>query len=306
MKTSALLAAAAALSSLAGAAGCSTYSVRKSALAPHMAPPMRSGAGLGESAAEASFGASTLVSGAPPEEGAGANAGLHIPRRELGGALRGGVTRNLDLGILWDYGLRQGAYKTNQDEPSPQNGSVWGAGFSTFYSIPSVFPGVRIGIGLDLMRYSVPYVEYRTCVEYCDAGPYTTVKHDREGINVYSLSIIPSWRSGRITLFGGGTLRNHPTVAKGEVEYGTYDDDEVEEGPTNLVVTAGAEIELVAGVRLLGMVYQPMSEDPVRYGPTIGVALTVPLARRAPPPPPRSAPLAVSGPPTISPTPTPR
>jgi hypothetical protein len=108
-------------------------------------------------------------------------------------------------------------------------------------------------------------------------------------VNVYSLSVIPSWRVGGLTLFGGGTLRNHPMVDKGEIEIGTYPDDEVSAGPPNLIATVGAEIELFGSVRALGMVYQPLTQDPVRYGPTFGAAITIPLGSPTPAPPARVA-----------------
>ncbi len=284
MKASALVAAAGAL---IGLSACGTYSVRKSALAPHLAPPMRSGHGTGQGSALA-FGSPTVATAVAPEEGPGAHAGLHIPRAEVGGALRGALTPNFDVGFVWDYGARQGATKTAADEPSPQNGGVWGGGLSMFYSAPTGHPGIRLGLGLDLLRYSVPYVEYRTCVADC-VEPYTDVHHDREGVNVYSVSVIPSWRHGSVTLFGGGTLRNHPMVDKGEIEIGVYPDDEVSEGPANFIATVGAEVELFGGVRALGMVYQPLTQDPVRYGPTFGAALTIPLGSPAPAPPARVA-----------------
>ncbi len=271
---------------LATSTACSTYSVRKSALTPHIAPPMRSGFGLADAAAEASFGASTLATTNPPEEGPDANAGIHIPRLELGGALRGRLTDSLDLGFVWDQGLRQGAYKTSPDQPSPGGGSVYGGGASLFASIPTAEPSFRVGVGVDLMIYSIPFVEYRTCVENCGGKPYSTVDHDREEIGVYGLSLIPSWRSGRLTLFAGGTVRNHPTVAKGEIEGDIELDDEVRAGPVNLLVSGGAELELGAGVRAMGMVYQTLTDQPVRYWPTFAVGLTIPLGRRAPAPSP--------------------
>ena len=69
-------------------AACTTYTVRKSALAPHIAPPMRNGQNLMGAAAEASVGASALARGKDPVEGPDANAGLYIPRVEVTAALR--------------------------------------------------------------------------------------------------------------------------------------------------------------------------------------------------------------------------
>lgn len=283
------------LATLALATGCTTYTVRKSALAPHIAPPLRNGQGMGTAASEASVGASTLISAGAPAEGENANAGLYIPRVEANAALRGRLTDKLDIGFLWDHGFRRGAYATSEDQPEPKNGSVYGGGGSLFYSMSTGAPEFRIGIGFDLMIFSVPYVEYRTCVDFCPEGPTTTVSHDRDSIGVYSLAVVPSWRSGRVTVFGGGTMRNHPTIEKGSVE-GVFDsDDEVTGGPAVLIAHAGVEVDVGGGVRAMGLVYQPLEQDPVRYMPTLGVALTVPLAQRrppaaAPPPPPPPAP----------------
>jgi hypothetical protein len=264
---------------VAAGAGCSTYSVRRAALAPHIAPPMRSGQGMDDSAVEVALNSSTVASAAEPLEGDGANAGLYIPRVHLGAALRGRLNPNFDFGLIWDHGFREGAYATSEDQPSPDNGSVYGGGFTSYASIPTGTPGLRFGLALDLMVYSVPYVEYRTCVENCGGVTFTDVTHDRDAIGVYSFSLIPSYRVGRVTLFGGVTLRNHPTVEKGGIEGSLDFDDEVTAGPANYVLHAGTEVELGGGVRAMGIVYQPVSQDPVAYGPTLALSLSVRLAK---------------------------
>jgi hypothetical protein len=276
-------------------AACTTYTVRKSALAPHIAPPMRNGQNLMGAAAEASVGASALARGKDPVEGPDANAGLYIPRVEVTAALRKRVSEDLDVGLLYDHGFRRGAYATSDDQPEPNNGSVYGGGVTGFYSVPTGSPGLRVGVGLDLIMYSVPFVKYTTEVD----GSYTRVEHDRESTGVYSLAVIPSWSNGRFTLFGGGTVRNHPTIDKGSIEGGIDpyldEDDEVESGPANFILQAGIDVELGQGIRAMAIVYQPMDKQPVDYGPTLGVGLTLPLGRYhppkpAPPPPPYAYP----------------
>ena len=173
-------------------AACSTYTVRKSALAPHMQPPMRNGQNLMGASAEAAVGASALARAKEPVEGPDANAGLYIPRVEVVAALRKRMSEDMDLGLLYDHGFRRGAYAASPDQPEPRNGSVYGGGVTGFYSVPTGSPGLRVGIGLDLLLYSVPYVEYTTDVE----GTYTRVEHDRDSIGVYSLAVVPSWSTG--------------------------------------------------------------------------------------------------------------
>jgi hypothetical protein len=41
----------------------------------------------------------------------------------------------------------------------------------------------------------------------------------------------------------------------------------------------GVEVELDSGLRAMAYVYQPVYMDPVQYGPTLGLAVTIPLAR---------------------------
>jgi hypothetical protein len=260
------------------AGGCSVYSVRRSALAPHISPPMRSGQGLGDAAGEVSLGAAALASPIAPTEAEGANAGLYIPRVELTGALRARVSRHVDLGFLWDHGFRGGAHATSEDQPSPENGSVYGGGLSMMAAIPAA-DRFTIGVSADFLLYSVPYVEYSTCVENCGGEPYTLVDHDRDSIPVYSFALIPSYRvSDRVALFGGITMRNHPTIEKGDVEVGVDLDDEVTPGSMNFIVQAGAEVKL-GSVKALAMVYQPLSADPVAYGPTFALGLSIPFGK---------------------------
>lgn len=288
-------------------AACSTYTVRKSALAPHMAPPMRNGQNLMGAAAEASVGASALARTDAPKEGPDANAGLYIPRVEVTAALRKQISSDLDLGLLYDHGFRRGAYATSEDQPEPNNGSVYGGGVTGFYSVPTGTPGLRVGIGLDLLIYSVPYVEYRTCVDLCGSEPYSRVDHDRDSIGVYSLAVIPSYSTGRVTVFGGGTVRNHPTIDKGSIE-GPLEidsDDEVKSGPPNFVLSGGIDIELGQGIRAMAIVYQPIDRDPVDYAPTLGVGLTLPLGRYHRPKPPPAPPQPYAYPPYGPPQPYP-
>jgi len=262
-------------------AACSTYTVRKSALAPHMAPPMRNGQNLMGSAAEAAVGASAMARTADPVEGPDANAGLYIPRVEVTAALRKRISADMDLGLLYDHGFRRGAIATSEDQPEPNNGSVYGGGVTGFYSVPTGTPGLRVGVGLDLLVYSVPYVEYRTCVDFCGSEPYSRVDHDRDNIGVYSLAVIPSYSTGRVTVFGGGTVRNHPTIDKGSIE-GPLEidsDDEVDSGPPNFILSGGIDVELGQGIRAMAIVYQTMDKDPVDYAPTLGIGLTLPLGR---------------------------
>jgi hypothetical protein len=284
-------------------AGCTTYSVRRAALVPHMQPIQRSARPMGDTALEVGLGTPVVASITEPSEAEGANAGIVLPRWEVNGALRARVIGGLDIGFLYDHGLNQGARKVNDDMPFPENGDVHGYGFSLYYAA-EVDPDFHIGVGADLLLYSIPYVEYQTCVD-C-AVPYTIADEDRDSIPVVSVGLAGNRRIGpRVSLFGGLNIRNHPTIEKGDIESVDLFDEEVEEGPANFVAMGGVEVDLRGGFRGMVFVHQPLFGDPVNYGPTLGVAVAIPLiGRRAPSAQPAGAPPPAGFPPPPAPPPT--
>jgi hypothetical protein len=268
------------------ASACSTYSVRRSALVPHAAPVARSGqpvSGRGELA----FSSPRVASLGSPEEGDGANAGLYVPRAQVAGELRiGSINPDLDLGLIYDHGLAMGATAITPDQPQPDNGDVYGGGASAHWS-PEVSPGVRLGVGLMTILYSVPFIEYRTCVDNCSGQNLTDIERGRKSVGILQASLAPSLRRGAVTYFASMTIRNHPTNTKGEVTSDPYfdDSDEIRSGPANFIAGAGIEIDF-GKVRALAQVFMPLNQQPVSYRPTLGVGITLPFGR------PRSAPPA--------------
>jgi len=258
--------------------GCTQFSVRRAALVPHQQPTLRSGQGMGVNKHEVSLGTPTLASLTSPKEVDGANAGVVLPRWEFNGAWRVQASPNFDIGLVVDWGLDKGSRSVDDDQPDPDNGDVRGGGFSFGYSFVAS-EALRIGLTADLLFYSIPYVEYRTCVSGCVVD-FTDVKHDRETVPVFSIGITPSWRmSPNWAVFGGANLRNHPTIEKGDVELlvEVFDDEEVEPGPGNIVAAAGVEFTMGNGLRMMAYIFQPVYADPVQYGPTIGVNFTIPI-----------------------------
>jgi len=268
------------LAALLLSAGSGTRKVQRAALVPHQQPIQRSGQPIGDNRGELSFGTSTLSLITDPKEAPDANAGLFIPRYHLNGAARVRLTRRFDVGLLWDYGLDKGSKAIQEGQPPVEYGDVYGGGVSMMYSIPAS-DELSVGIGMDLLFYSIPYVEYSTCIDNCALDPFDIVTHDRNTIPVVALGIMPSWRlSPEITAFGGITARNHPTIPRTEIEGPQlFEDDPVEAGPMNFVANAGVEYNFVNGMRAMVHVFQPIFADPVRYGPTFGASFTIPLGR---------------------------
>ena len=263
------------------AAGCSTYSVRRSALVPMPAPSARSGAPLTRPAELAVF-SPRVAELARPSEGDGANAGLYLPRVQVDGAARFRVNSNFDVGLLWDQGLSSDATAITPDQPKPRNGSTFGGGVSMFYSAEAGHD-LRIGFDLNVLRYSVPYIEYRTCVDYCDGATMTDVEDGRRGVWVASVGLVPSYQVGALTWFGGVTLRNHPTNTKGEVESSIDNaldsSDEIRSGPMNLILSGGVEWAMSDRIKAMAQIFAPVTGNPVVYAPTVGLGMSVALGR---------------------------
>lgn len=255
------------------AAGCTT-SVRRAALVPHQQPTQRTGQPLARQA-EVALGAASILETTEPTAD---SAGVQIPQTQVNAGMRFRTpVPDLDMGFVWDYGASEGSHKAAADQPTVEHGDVIGGGFTLHYSVATDTPGLRVGLTGDLLLYSVPYVEYQTCID-CEV-PWTDVDEEREMVPVLALGVVPSWNLGMVTLFGGVTMRNHPLVERGEISDSVTEelDEEVQAGPLNFIANAGVELGKPGGVRGLVHVYQPLGRDPVQYGPSFGIALSIPL-----------------------------
>ena len=87
----------------------------------------------------------------------------------------------------------------------------------------------------------------------------------------------------RFTVFGGMFLRNHPTIERKGEEMFAQNDEDTATGPTNFLLHAGAAVRLGAFTALV-LVQQNVADDPVRYGPSIGFALSASIDPGIPPP----------------------
>ena len=264
-------------------AGSGTQKVQRAGLVPHQQPNQRSGQPIGDNHQELAFGTSTLSVITDPEEAPDANAGLYIPRVHVNGAARFRAARNLDFGVLWDHGLDRGSKAIQSGQPEVDNGDVFGGGLTMHYSA-AAGDDVNIGIGIDMMLYSIPYVEYTSCIDPPCFPEFDSVERDRDTTPVVAVGLTPSWKlSPEIAAFGGITARNHPTIPRVSIETpGLGDDDPVEAGPLNFIANAGVEYTLANGMRAMVHVFQPLFADPVRYGPTFGAQFAIPLGRDKP------------------------
>jgi hypothetical protein len=219
-------------------------------------------------------GSPAVLTTSSPRLSADQNAGIAIPRWEGQGSVRIPFRPNLTLGAHIDYGLDKGSIAVSKDQPDPEGDTV-GAALSLLYAA-ELSPQFTLGFAGQIWFYSIPYVEYNTCVN-CPGGPYTDIDHDRELIGVLSMAVLPTYKvSPALSVFGGMTLRNHPTIQKSEVTVGIDLDrsEEVESGPLNAIASLGADYMLAKYVKLTGYLYQPIAANPVHYGLSAGFMLT--------------------------------
>lgn len=276
-------------------AACSTYAQQRTALIPHAAPLPWNGQPM-TNTGEVGLGASNLGDvGAPT--GADPSAGNAVPSTQLRGELAVRATDNLKLSLVQEHGLASTATPLTTSQPSITD-DVSGYGFDLAYSIPTGSPEWRIGIATELLFWSVPWIQYTTCIDNCAGGTYTTRTTGSDLVPSFALALIPSYHVGRFTLFGGITLRNQPTLPEQHVITDVPQDPDVQAGPLNVTVHAGAEVAL-GGVRASVFVHQDTTHDPVHYGPGIGVMLAIPFGREHSSA--AAAPPTTSGPPGLTP-----
>ena len=266
-----------ALLALAAASGCATFAANRVALPPHAAPITTDGQPL------QSTGALQLGGQADPIAPALGNpeVGLEVPRAQLHGELALRVTRNFDLEVHADDGLHDGATPLKSTQPPVDGGNVTGGGFGFTYSAETSEPGLRIAFAMRLTIWSVPYTEYRACVSNCTEDGYPTDYTDEvkgsDSIGQLALAVVPSYRTGKVTYFGGLTAANHPTLIEKGTELATDTDGNVQSGPLNVIAHAGVSLDLGGGVTASAYVAQDLATDPVRYRPSVGAAVSLPL-----------------------------
>lgn len=267
-------------------AGCNVNRVNRAALVPHMTPTLRSGAPM-ETPAELAVGASSLAHtrlGSSDD-----SAAVEVPGTQVEGAMRLRIGR-ASLGLIYAEGLDSGARPIHDNQPPVEAGNTRGYGLTVSGAIPTGDPRWHVGLNVELMTWSVPYIEYVTCVENCGIEPWMYREEGRASVSQAAIGILPTYNAGTWNVWGGVTLRNHPTIEQKGIEVGIDFEDEVEEGEFNTVLSAGADFELGGGFRAGVTVYQVVHGKPASYGPGIAAMFTIPLgqrdAPRAPAPPP--------------------
>ena len=249
------------------------YQVQRSVRVPHAAAPLRTGQPLG-GPVEIMAGMSNAVDLVKPSVG-NEQASVEVPSRQVRGELRLRLGRG-ELAFIGERAFASSSQRLDPTQAPVGDGDVTGRGFAVRYAIKLSDPRWAIGLDLEAIAWRLPYVEHRTCVMNCELSSNGAV-HDTTVIATLGAGVTPTFHSGRLTVFGGAFVRNHPTVERKGTETGFYDSEDVEGGPANLLVHAGLSYVLVGGISALVVVSQNVTPDPVQYGPGLGVALSATL-----------------------------
>jgi hypothetical protein len=249
------------------------YRVQRSARVPHATSPLYTGQPVA-GVAELSLAGSTVGDIVEPEKGP-STAALEIPKQQIRADLRVRVGARGELGIIHERGLGEAAKLDPTQAPIP-DGNPTGSGAALRYSAP-VTDKWSIGLATEIIVWSIPWVEYRTCVADCGGAPLQETQRGSATIGSFGVGVTPSYRAGAFVAFGGLFARTHPTIERKGMEYGNYDDDDVSSGPFNILVQAGVGYQVSREVGFLARFEQNLSRDPVRYGPTVGLALSLTL-----------------------------
>jgi hypothetical protein len=270
------------LAILPALAGCVTYAQHRAAFVPHATPIPHDGQPL-EGQGEAALGAVNIADLRRPTAGAD-NVGDAVPNTTLRGELDMRVTHDFAIGVVHERGLEATARPVTTSQPPVNGGDVGGTGVNFQYSLKLGASGWRLGLATEILFWAVPWVQYTTCIsDNCPVQGWTTTSDGTDVVPTLATSVTPSYRSGRFTLFGGVTLRNHPTIPEKIETVDPNSDADVQAGPYNVTLHGGASVELGAGIRALLFVHQTVTIDPIRYWPGVGLMLSIPLGRDANP-----------------------
>src|SRR5690606_16091430 len=91
--------------------------------------------------------------------------------------------------------------------------NVVGYGMSLEASLRTRDPRLRVGLLMEAMMWHVPWVEWRTCVDSCaGTNGFTYQSSGVDAVSGIGFGVVPSFRTGSVTYFGGLNARSHPDI----------------------------------------------------------------------------------------------
>ncbi|MEJ7600420.1 MAG: hypothetical protein WKG01_21100 [Kofleriaceae bacterium] len=262
---------------IAGCLPVPAYQVQRAARVPHATVPLRTGQPL-PGPVEVTVGMSSAGDAIAARRG-NEDASIEVPERQARGEFRVRAGNWTEIAAVTERSFESSSRKLDPTQASVGPGSPSAFGFAVRHALPVTMDRRWwIGLEVELMAWTLPYVEYRTCIENCEGVVESSIDRDDTSVLTFGLGITPSYRQGPLSIFGGVFARNHPTISRKGIEYEEGSED-VERGPINALVHLGAAYRFTDVLSGLAVVSQNVTTDPVRYGPTLGVAISATLGR---------------------------
>ena len=250
------------------------YKVQRTARVPHPAAPLDSAAPL-EGPVELSLGASNALDTRTPRL-ADPTASVEVPTTQARGELRIRVGRYGQIALIHERSIESTFQPLDRTQAPVETGTAWSAGAAFRYAIHvDEYPELTVGLGVELLDWTIPYVEYRSCVQNCDGLPLQQVNRGTDTLASAAFSITPTYRRGPLTVFAGLYAAPHPTIVRKGDEYSPVDyNSELDSGRYNYVLHAGAQYRFGAGISLLAQIQTDVTRAPASYAPSFGFALS--------------------------------
>jgi hypothetical protein len=257
---------------------CAVYQQHRTALVPHAAPATYDGQPM-EAQGSVSIGADNLFDSVRPTSG-DATQGDEVPTTQLRGQAALRVSDRFSVAGVYEHAITQGATVLSSTAPQITDATLDGGGISLRWSVPTEIPGFRVAVATEVVLWHVPWVEYNKCEPPCSYGTSYGATNS-EIIPTLALAVVPSYRTGRMTYFGGATLRNQPTITEVLVTTQPDSDGGPNSGQFNLTVHAGVGVDVGAGIHANVFVHETMTTNPISYSPSVGMEVVIPFGNRA-------------------------
>jgi hypothetical protein len=197
-----------------------------------------------------------------------------IPRTEASLIYKRKYGQFFTMGVLGEMALNTGAIKSYEDTLNLRpKGNAYGLGVTMQLLLP-IHHNLHLGVGMDLMLFSVPYVKMATNSTDHYSVDLWEPKYGTEMVGVYSFYFIPNYKLPWGAIYGGLTIRNHPTTPAVQTETSVTGMEDVEEGKPYYVLSMGAQINISYNLALQIMIFQPITTSPVVYYPMGAIGLT--------------------------------
>ncbi len=261
--------------------GCATYVVQRAALVGPPTPPLWSGK---NQPTGFTAGNSTVVWNSSPERSRSSDSGLYVSSTQMDGRINLSLNESSTISawLPLSYGFSQGSFAAAPClVERPSDGVLTlGLGFGVGSRLSDSW---YFGIALEALLASIPSRILARCESFCSGQ--LVEKEETDEIGILRGTLVFGADLGAVRLFGGFSVRNHPSNVRIRTETVLSDSDihaDVESGPWYGVLGAGIEVDISRNFSCIAQVFQPfpLQDHDLVYGPILGVSVDVHLPQK--------------------------